>query len=68
MFRGGELAPYYRSEASRDTTTIPLNPTTIVQILMDVGQWLPVFGSMVTNAQILEVLFSNSEESYQERK
>lgn len=68
MSHRGKPAPYCRSETSRDTTTIPLNQTTIVQILMDIGQWLPFFGSMVMNAQILEVLSSSNEESNQERK
>ena len=62
-----EPTPYFISEASRHSATIHLNPTTIVQILMDVGQWLLIFCSLVTNAHTLEVLFSGIEESYKER-
>ncbi|KAK9951246.1 hypothetical protein M0R45_006703 [Rubus argutus] len=43
-------------------------PITIVQTLMEVDQWLHIFCSMVTNAQILEVLSPGEEESYKERK
>ena len=59
--------PYFRSEASRHSATIHLNPITIVQILMDVGQWLLVFCSLVTNAHTLEILFSGIEGSYKEQ-
>ena len=68
MSRRGKPAPYFQSEASRDTATIPLDPTTIVQLLMDVDQWLPVFCSMLTNVQTLEVLSSGIEGSYREQK
>jgi hypothetical protein len=61
-------APHFRSEASRHSATICLNPITIVQILMDVDQWLPVFCSMITNAHTLEVWSSEEEESYKEQK
>ncbi|KAK9912052.1 hypothetical protein M0R45_035927 [Rubus argutus] len=37
--RGG-VAPYFQSEALRHSTTIRVNPITIVQTLMDVDQWL----------------------------
>jgi hypothetical protein len=53
MSQRGIPASYFQSEASRDTTTICLSPITIVQILMEVDQWLPIFCSMVTNAQTL---------------
>jgi homeobox-leucine zipper protein len=68
MSQRGGVAPYFQSEASRHSATIRLSPITIVQILMDVDQWLPVFCSMVTNAQILEVLSPGEEESYKEQK
>jgi homeobox-leucine zipper protein len=68
MSQRGGVMPYFQSEASRHSATIRLSPITIVQILMDVDQWLPVFCSMVTNAQILEVLSPGEEESYKERK
>ena len=68
MSQRGGVAPYFQSEASRHSATIRLNPITIVQILMDIDQWLPVFCSMVTNAQILEVISPGEEGSYKERK
>ena len=67
VFQRGEPAPYFNSEASRHSATIHLNPITIVQILMEVDQWLPLFSSMVTNAQILEVISPGIEESYKEK-
>ncbi|KAK9922836.1 hypothetical protein M0R45_031280 [Rubus argutus] len=68
MSQRGIPAPFFQSEASRDTATIRVSPITIVQTLMEVNQWLHIFCSMVTNAQILEVLSPGEEESYKERK
>ncbi|KAK9922392.1 hypothetical protein M0R45_030857 [Rubus argutus] len=68
MSQRGIPAPFFQSEASRDTATIRASPITIVQTLMEVDQWLHIFCSMVTNAQILEVLSPGEEESYKERK
>jgi RNA polymerase-binding transcription factor DksA len=68
VFQREEPAPYFKSESSRHSATIQLIPTTIVQILMDVGQWLLIFYSMVTNAKTLEVLSSGIEGSYMEQK
>ncbi|KAK9929259.1 hypothetical protein M0R45_026363 [Rubus argutus] len=68
MSQRGIPAPFFQSEASRDTATIRVSPITIVQTLMEVDQWLHIFCSMVTNAQILEVLSPGEEESYKERK
>ena len=68
VFQRGGPAPYFRYEASRHSATIHLIPTTIIQILMDVGQWLPTFCSMVTNAKTLEVLSPGEEGSYKEQK
>ncbi|KAK9942887.1 hypothetical protein M0R45_008530 [Rubus argutus] len=68
VFQRGGPAPYFRYEASRHSATIHLNPTTIVHILMDVSQWLPVFCSMVTNAKTFEVLSRGKEESYKKQK
>ncbi|KAK9943071.1 hypothetical protein M0R45_008692 [Rubus argutus] len=59
---------FMATAASRDTATIRVSPITIVQTLMEVDQWLHIFCSMVTNAQILEVLSPGEEESYKERK
>ncbi|KAK9929085.1 hypothetical protein M0R45_026195 [Rubus argutus] len=67
MSQRGGVAPYFQSEASRHSATIRVNPITIVQTLMDVNQWLHIFCSMVTNAQILEILSPGEEESYKER-
>ncbi|KAK9943836.1 hypothetical protein M0R45_009431 [Rubus argutus] len=68
MSQRGIPAPFFQSEASRDTATIRASPITIVQTLMEVDQWLHIFCSMITNAQILEVLSPGEEESYKERK
>ncbi|KAK9951256.1 hypothetical protein M0R45_006712 [Rubus argutus] len=46
------VAQYFQSEASRHSSIIRLSPIVIIQILMDVEQWSPVFCSMVTNAQL----------------
>ncbi|KAK9950893.1 hypothetical protein M0R45_006359 [Rubus argutus] len=62
------VAQYFQSEASRHSSIIRLSPIVIIQILMDVEQWSPVFCSMVTNAQLLEVLSPGEEESYKEQK
>ena len=59
MSQRGAVAQYFQSEASRHSSIIRLSPITIIQILMDVEQWSPVFCSMVTNAQLLEVLDVN---------
>ena len=67
MSQRGGVAPYFQSEASRHSATIRVSPITIVQTLMDVDQWLHIFCSMVTNAQILEILSPGEEESYKER-
>ncbi|KAK9944008.1 hypothetical protein M0R45_009593 [Rubus argutus] len=68
MSQRGGVAQYFQSEASRHSSIIRLSPITIIQILMDVEQWSPVFCSMVTNAQTLEVLSPGEEESYKEQK
>ncbi|KAK9902372.1 hypothetical protein M0R45_001611 [Rubus argutus] len=68
MSQRGSVAQYFQSEASRHSSIIRLSPITIIQILMDVEQWSPVFYSMVTNAQILEVLSPGEEESYKVQK
>ncbi|KAK9942630.1 hypothetical protein M0R45_008284 [Rubus argutus] len=68
MSQRGIPAPFFQSETSRDIATIRASPITIVQTLMEVDQWLHIFCSMVTNAQILEVLSPGEEESYKERK
>ncbi|KAK9905389.1 hypothetical protein M0R45_000228 [Rubus argutus] len=67
MSQRGGVPPYFQSEASRHSATIRVNPITIVQTLMDVDQWLHIFCSLVTNAQILEILSPGEEESYKER-
>ncbi|KAK9937089.1 hypothetical protein M0R45_013906 [Rubus argutus] len=48
MSQRGIPAPFFQSEASRDTATIRASPITIVQTLMEVDQWLHIFCSMVT--------------------
>ena len=68
VFQRIEPAPYFEAKSSRQSATIHLHPTTIVQILMDVGRWWPVFCSMVTNAQTLEILSSDNAEGYKEQK
>ncbi|KAK9922514.1 hypothetical protein M0R45_030976 [Rubus argutus] len=67
MSQRGGVPPYFQSEASRHSATIRVNPITIVQTLMDVDQWLHIFCSLVTNAQILEILSPGEEEGYKER-
>ena len=67
MSQRGGVAPYFQSEASRHSATIRVNPITIMQTLMDVDQSLHIFCSLVTNAQILEILSPGEEESYKER-
>ncbi|KAK9905417.1 hypothetical protein M0R45_000178 [Rubus argutus] len=67
MSQRGIPTSYFLSEASRHSATIRVSPITIVQTLMDVDQWLHIFCSMVTNAQILEILSPGEEESYKER-
>ncbi|KAK9922329.1 hypothetical protein M0R45_030798 [Rubus argutus] len=67
MSQRGIPTPYFQFKTSRHSATIRVSPITIVQTLMDVDQWLSIFCSMVTNAQILEILSPGEEESYKER-
>uniref|UniRef100_A0A5B7CAW4 Homeobox-leucine zipper protein HDG2 n=1 Tax=Davidia involucrata TaxID=16924 RepID=A0A5B7CAW4_DAVIN len=43
-------------EASRETAVVIMNHNNLVEILMDVNQWLNVFSGIVSRAMILEVL------------
>ncbi|KAL9236910.1 hypothetical protein vseg_011524 [Gypsophila vaccaria] len=45
-----------RSEASRHSSVVIMNPMNLVEILMDVNQWSCVFSGIVSRAMTLEVL------------
>ncbi|KAK9714939.1 hypothetical protein RND81_06G132100 [Saponaria officinalis] len=45
-----------RSEASRHSCVVIMNPMNLVEILMDVNQWSCVFSGIVSRAMTLEVL------------
>ncbi|KAG8086739.1 hypothetical protein GUJ93_ZPchr0010g10720 [Zizania palustris] len=45
-----------RSEASRETAVVIMNHVSLVEMLMDVGQWMALFSSIVSRAATLEVL------------
>uniref|UniRef100_A0A0E0AQJ9 Uncharacterized protein n=1 Tax=Oryza glumipatula TaxID=40148 RepID=A0A0E0AQJ9_9ORYZ len=52
----GPKSPELRSEASRETAVVIMNHVSLVEMLMDVGQWTALFSSIVSRAATLEVL------------
>ncbi|GFY99143.1 homeodomain GLABROUS 2 [Actinidia rufa] len=46
----------FRSEASRESAVVIMNPTNLVEILMDANQWSTMFSGIVSRAMTLEVL------------
>ncbi|KAL5573311.1 hypothetical protein UlMin_022908 [Ulmus minor] len=46
----------FNTEASRETAVVIMNHISLVEILMDVGQWSSMFSSIVSRAMPLEVL------------
>ncbi|KAI7755795.1 hypothetical protein M8C21_014919 [Ambrosia artemisiifolia] len=53
-----------KSEASRESTVVIMNPIALVEILMDVNQWSSVFCGIVSRAMTLEVLSTGVAGSY----
>ncbi|KAH7366500.1 hypothetical protein KP509_18G081400 [Ceratopteris richardii] len=45
-----------RSETSRYTGLVPMNPSSLVEALMDMNQWAEMFPAMVSRVQTVEVL------------
>ncbi|CAN6452201.1 unnamed protein product [Victoria cruziana] len=45
-----------KAEASRETAVVIMNPTNLVEILMDVNQWSSMFFHIITRALTLEIL------------
>ncbi|KAF0914122.1 hypothetical protein E2562_026517 [Oryza meyeriana var. granulata] len=52
----GPKSPELRSEASRESAVVIMNHVSLVEMLMDVGQWTALFSSIVSRAATLEVL------------
>ncbi|KAI3466587.1 hypothetical protein Pfo_023250 [Paulownia fortunei] len=52
------------SEASRESAVVIMNHINLVEILMDVNQWLSVFSSIVSRAMTLEVLSTGVAGNY----
>uniref|UniRef100_A0A166IVT0 START domain-containing protein n=1 Tax=Daucus carota subsp. sativus TaxID=79200 RepID=A0A166IVT0_DAUCS len=62
-----ELKPVKtKSEASRESVVIFMNPTKLVEILMDVEQWSTVFSGIVSRASIIDVLSTGMAGNYNE--
>ncbi|KAL1834317.1 hypothetical protein ACET3Z_003968 [Daucus carota] len=60
-----ELKPVKtKSEASRESVVIFMNPTKLVEILMDVEQWSTVFSGIVSRASIIDVLSTGMAGNY----
>ncbi|KAL8136801.1 hypothetical protein V2J09_002802 [Rumex salicifolius] len=53
-----------KSEASRDQAIVIMNHMNIVEILMDVNQWLSVFSGIVSRAMTLDVLSTGVAGNY----
>ncbi|XP_066343924.1 homeobox-leucine zipper protein ROC2-like [Miscanthus floridulus] len=66
MFPGGlGLKQYgFRSEASRDSSVVIMTHANLVEILMDVNQYVTVFSSIVSRAATLEVLSTGVAGNY----
>ncbi|KAF9589084.1 hypothetical protein IFM89_018815 [Coptis chinensis] len=54
----------YRSEASRESGIVIMNHLSLVEILMDVGQWTTMFSSIVSRAMTLDVLSTGVAGNY----
>ncbi|KAI3795695.1 hypothetical protein L1987_38352 [Smallanthus sonchifolius] len=52
------------SEASRESAVVIMNHITLVELLMDVDQWLNVFSGIVSRAMTLEVLSTGVAGNY----
>ncbi|XP_077220602.1 homeobox-leucine zipper protein ROC2-like [Tasmannia lanceolata] len=53
-----------KSEASRDTTLVFMNHTSLIEILMDANHWSTVFSAIVSKAVTLQVLSTGAAGSY----
>ncbi|KAG8502718.1 hypothetical protein CXB51_000491 [Gossypium anomalum] len=51
-------------ETSRETAIVEMNPTNIVQLLMDTKQWATTFYSIVSRTTLLGVILENVDGSY----
>ncbi|KAI4322804.1 hypothetical protein L6164_022464 [Bauhinia variegata] len=51
-------------EASRDIAYVKMNPTNVVELLMDLGQWSEAFHKIVSGAMVLRILRNGVEGSY----
>ncbi|XP_022776631.1 homeobox-leucine zipper protein HDG2-like isoform X2 [Durio zibethinus] len=54
----------FKCEASRETAVVIMNHISIVEILMDVHQWLTVFSGIVSKASTLDVLSTGVAGNY----
>nr|XP_004496853.1 homeobox-leucine zipper protein MERISTEM L1-like [Cicer arietinum] len=45
-----------KSEASRESVTVPMNSINLIEVLMDVNQWSTMFYGIVSNAMTIDVL------------
>ncbi|GMH12050.1 hypothetical protein Nepgr_013891 [Nepenthes gracilis] len=54
----------FKSEASKETAVVIMNHINLVEILMDVNQWLTVFSGIVSRAMTLEVLSTGVAGNY----
>ncbi|PSS16161.1 Homeobox-leucine zipper protein [Actinidia chinensis var. chinensis] len=52
----GLRPPVFRCEASRQTALVMISNTDLVQILMDVNQWITAFAGIISKATTLEIL------------
>ncbi|XP_057453033.1 homeobox-leucine zipper protein PROTODERMAL FACTOR 2-like [Lotus japonicus] len=46
----------FRSEGSRESMMVTMNPNNLIEILMDVNQWSTVFPGIVSSAKTTEIL------------
>ncbi|WOG89948.1 hypothetical protein DCAR_0209189 [Daucus carota subsp. sativus] len=53
-----------KSEASRESGIVIMNPISLVEIMMDVNQWSTVFSSIVSRAMTIEVLSTGVAGNY----
>ncbi|KAH7366495.1 hypothetical protein KP509_18G081200 [Ceratopteris richardii] len=53
-----------RSETSRYTGLVPMNPSSLVEVLMDMNQWAKMFPAMVSRVQTVEVLSTGIAGTY----